>query len=171
MASEIHKPDTVICKYPSEYAEGGLYFVAKRYSPRTPDPKGLTLLFFLGTGSHKEVWEPIIGDLFGKGLETRLLATELLNGAKRFFAKGVFDGHTLIGVGHTSGSSSLMPLTIDRNGLAGVSYKTLIVMEPPMFTLAAVAKTRPDMTKRMKMVQAAIAGRKNTWNSLAEARE
>ncbi|OSD07221.1 hypothetical protein PYCCODRAFT_1463520 [Trametes coccinea BRFM310] len=41
-----------------------LYFVAKRYVPPNSSPTGLTLLFFHNTGSHKEVWEPIIQNIF-----------------------------------------------------------------------------------------------------------
>ncbi|RPD54846.1 alpha/beta-hydrolase [Lentinus tigrinus ALCF2SS1-7] len=49
---------------PSPRFEGtGLNLVAKRYVAEDHNPDGVTLIFFHCTGSHKEVFEPIIPDL------------------------------------------------------------------------------------------------------------
>ncbi|KAI9058368.1 alpha/beta-hydrolase [Trametes sanguinea] len=59
-----YETKTFIRNYPSQHIGEPLHFVAKRYVPANSSPTGLTLLFFHCTGSHKEVWEPVIQGLF-----------------------------------------------------------------------------------------------------------
>ncbi|CDO71472.1 hypothetical protein BN946_scf184909.g66 [Trametes cinnabarina] len=68
--AESYETSTFIRKYPSTQVDEPLFFVAKRYTPPSPSSTGLTLLFFHCTGSHKEVWEPIIQSIFAKARGT-----------------------------------------------------------------------------------------------------
>ncbi|KAI0657413.1 Alpha/beta hydrolase fold-1 [Cubamyces menziesii] len=195
---------TVVRKYPSEYSPEGLYFVAKRYVPHDASNRGLTLLFFHCTGSHKEVWEPVIQSIFDRTAKTQnsaivireawtfdwqshgeagrlnrdylarldahVLATELVNGVKRFAAtEQPFDNHTLIGIGHSSGVTSLLLTTID-DSLPAVPYKALIVMEPSALTREVVRRTGMDMYDRMRALKVAIQKRCDNWATRKEAK-
>ncbi|KAH9891655.1 alpha/beta-hydrolase [Cubamyces lactineus] len=196
---------TVIRKYPSEYSPEGLYFVAKRYVPHSSAERGLTLLFFHCTGSHKEVWEPVIQSVFDRTEKTpnpataireawtfdwqshgeagrlnrdfltrlkdvHVLATELVNGVKRFVAtEHPFDSHILIGIGHSSGVTSLLLTTIN-DSLPAVPYKALIVMEPSALTREVVRRTGMDMYVRMRTLKVAIQKRCDNWSTREEAK-
>ncbi|KAI8969639.1 alpha/beta-hydrolase [Trametes punicea] len=194
---------TIIRTYPSEQAGKPLYFVAKRYVPTSCSVRGLTLLLFHCTGSHKEVWEPVIHKIFEKssnassgaldireawtfdwqchgeagrlnaavlaGLDTHIVASELVDGVKKFASEGVFDGHSLIGIGHSSGATSLV-LTTVNDTQRGLMYKTLIILEPAMLTRESVRRTGWDMHRRMLAMQASIVKRRNTWASREEAK-
>ncbi|OSD07214.1 alpha/beta-hydrolase [Trametes coccinea BRFM310] len=197
-----YETKTIIRKYPSQHVDEPLHFVAKRYIPTNPSPTGLTLLFFHCTGSHKEVWEPVIQRLFelarqgpSKGFAIReawtwdwqthgeagrlnaaviactkehIVASELVYGVKRFAAtEGVFEGHTLAGVGHSSGATSLMLTTVD-DAQPGLKYKAIIIMEPS--TLTRESATEGDIHEKMRALRGMIEKRRNTWKSREEAR-
>ncbi|KAI0335894.1 alpha/beta-hydrolase [Cubamyces sp. BRFM 1775] len=195
---------TVVRKYPSEYSPEGLYFVAKRYVAHSSSEQGLTLLFFHCTGSHKEVWEPVIQTIFDRignirsprtaireawtfdwqshgeagrlnrnflvHLDVHVLATELVNGVKRFATtEHPFDDRTFVGIGHSSGVTSMLLTTLD-DALPAIPYKALIVMEPSALTREVVRRTGMDMYDRMRTLGKAIQKRCDNWSTREEAK-
>ncbi|TFK87183.1 alpha/beta-hydrolase [Polyporus arcularius HHB13444] len=59
----VHSSTSVVTVSPSSRFKDGLRLVTKRYVAQDYSPEGVTLLFFHCTGSHKEVFEPIIPSL------------------------------------------------------------------------------------------------------------
>ncbi|TBU25228.1 alpha/beta-hydrolase [Dichomitus squalens] len=187
--------------YPSPTLDHDLLFVGKCYIPEKVNPDGVTLLFFHAAGSHKETFEPIIGDLFAlkspddspivreawsfdmqshgeagafnnKRLgNTTLSVTEWTYGFKAFMS----DSDVLRG--HKlvavghSLGASMIILATMEGPLPPVDLKSLIIVEPALVTQEAWDQNKEMCMGALALTSAVVMKRRDVWNSREEAKK
>ncbi|OBZ71433.1 hypothetical protein A0H81_08376 [Grifola frondosa] len=188
---------TAVFTYPAA-TKPGLKLVGKRYVPARPAPGGPTLVFTHCTGSHKEVWEPVIGSLFDHDPpsireawafdwqshgEAGVLNDALLKddgacglsvrewaaGLQTALASRDFSGHRLVGIGHSSGATAILLSTISSDAGKGVPYEAIVLVEPSLITRAVFNAHLAERERALKFMHKAITARRDTWGSREEA--
>ncbi|KAH9847851.1 alpha/beta-hydrolase [Lenzites betulinus] len=101
-------------------------------------------------------------------LTTGLPVDEYADGLKAFVATGALDGHRLVGIGHSLGTSAVMLSTI-ADELPSVNYESIILIEPALITREVYNANLEEREGALKMMNKAISKRRDTWNSPEEA--
>ncbi|KAJ7784935.1 alpha/beta-hydrolase [Mycena maculata] len=186
-------PFVFTCPQDARSAPGTfLKMTAKRYSTRksSANVDGITLLFGHGVGAHKEVWEPIIDDIFR--LDTHKCVREawavdrqdhgdaaLLNSEElaRNRPDGVYSyewseaiaafacsprlqGHRIVTISHSAGAISMVGSTKFID-VENSPYVAMILVEPSM----VAAELDPYTEGGIGPLTSAIRVRRDTWAS------
>ncbi|KAI0695494.1 alpha/beta-hydrolase [Cerioporus squamosus] len=185
---------SVVTVSPSPRFKDGLRLVTKRYVAENQNPDGVTLLLFHCTGSHKEVFEPMIPSLLsarqpGEGSAIVREAWTIENPSHgeasvynsdalrvhgqetgfRALRLGTFQGHNLIPIAHSNGATAVLLATIPA-ALPAVPFKSIILVEPPLITKAAWDEHKEQQEFALKTISAMVMKRRDTWASRADAR-
>ncbi|KAJ7726404.1 hypothetical protein B0H16DRAFT_1592842, partial [Mycena metata] len=170
-----------------------LKMTAKRYSTKSSatNVDGITLLFGHGVGAHKEIWEPVINDIFqttnivreawaldrqDHGYAALLNAEELARSRKdgvysyewseaiaAFACSPRMQGHNIVTLSHSAGAISMVGSTkfLKRS----CPYLAMILIEPAI----VAAELDPYKEGGIAMLTSAIRVRRDTWASREDA--
>ncbi|KAF9260202.1 alpha/beta-hydrolase [Marasmius fiardii PR-910] len=190
---------------PAKGDELKLWMAAKRYTPERLANGGasgqvpFTLLFVHGLGLHKEIWEPIISNLF-ESPKTRFLLREawafdwqthgesaVLNEEKlknypkpvggdywaralaEFVRSEHVNGHRLILIGHSAGTTAAMYSTKFFMQDQTFPFSGIVLVEPPLIDKETFNAHLPEGNKRIKAVSQVLAMGRTTWKSFDHA--
>ncbi|KAI0636271.1 alpha/beta-hydrolase [Trametes polyzona] len=105
-----------------------------------------------------------------KTLTVGLPVDEYGDGLKAFVATGALDGHRLVGIGHSLGTSAVMLSTI-ADDLPSVHYEKIILVEPALITREVYNANLAEREGALKAMNKAISKRRDLWNTPDEARD
>ncbi|CDO75137.1 hypothetical protein BN946_scf184772.g4 [Trametes cinnabarina] len=112
----------------------------------------------------------IMNDAALKAIGSPLTVEEWAEGVKRFVASGVLNGHKLFGVGHSLGGTTLLLSVMPGpDGLPGVKYDGIVLVEPSLITREAFDANLEEREGALRDMSEAISRRRDTWNSREEA--
>ncbi|EMD41295.1 hypothetical protein CERSUDRAFT_109893 [Gelatoporia subvermispora B] len=97
-----------------------------------------------------------------------LSVQEWADGLKAFFASPYLAGHTLVGLGHSSGAATLLLTTIPPTP---VVFHALVLVEPSLITRALRKQHEAERNAALVRMMKALDGRRDVWVSRAAARE
>ncbi|KAJ7463512.1 hypothetical protein B0H11DRAFT_2053173 [Mycena galericulata] len=169
-----------------------LTMTAKRYSTKESlaNVDGITLLFGHGVGAHKEIWEPIIEDIFRLQKHQRVreawaldrqdhgdaavlncdelvrsrpdgvYSYEWSEAIAAFACSPRMQGHRIVAISHSAGAISMVGSTKYMNVESG-PYIAMILVEPSM----VAAELDPYTEGGIGPLTAAIRVRRDTWAS------
>ncbi|RPD54847.1 alpha/beta-hydrolase [Lentinus tigrinus ALCF2SS1-7] len=104
-----------------------------------------------------------------KQQETGVTVGEWCESFKAFYASGIFDGHTLVPLGHSLGATAALLATVPSS-LPAVPFKALIFIEPSMITQDAWNEHVKEQERSLTLVCSMILKRRDTWDTRADAR-
>ncbi|KZT09004.1 alpha/beta-hydrolase [Laetiporus sulphureus 93-53] len=186
---------TEILSYPSA-AWPGLKLVANRYASPVPAAAGMTLLFTHCIGAHKELWEPVIAQLF-KNKDTAPLireawsidwqshgdaavvnehllksrgvsALEYANGVVALLSSHHLQGHSILGIGHSAGATAILLSTLAFPQDKS-PYRGIVLTEPAITTREEFEQHREGRTATLAAVFKAVDERRDMWRDRTEA--
>ncbi|KAJ6498272.1 Alpha/beta hydrolase fold-1 [Mycena vulgaris] len=175
-----------------------LKMTAKRYSTResSANVEGLTLIFGHGVGAHKEIWEPIIEDIFRlkqhqcvreawaldrqdhgdaallnceelvRSRPHGVLSYEWAEAIAAFACSPRMQGHRIVPISHSAGAISMVGSTKFMN-VRNSPYVAMILVEPSM----VAAELDPYKEGGIEALTAAIRVRRDTWTSREAAHQ
>ncbi|KAJ7631863.1 hypothetical protein DFH06DRAFT_1055948 [Mycena polygramma] len=175
-----------------------LKMTAKRYYSKesAANVEGITLLFGHGVGAHKEVWEPIIADIFrlqqypcvreawaldrqdhgdAAVLNSEELASSRTDGVlsyewseaiAAFACSPRMQGHRIVPISHSAGAISMVGSTKFMS-VHSSPYVAMILVEPSM----VAAELDPYTEGGIAPLTAAIRVRRDVWASREAAHE
>ncbi|KAJ6526661.1 hypothetical protein B0H19DRAFT_900282, partial [Mycena capillaripes] len=169
-----------------------LKMTCKRYSTKesSANVEGLTLLFGHGVGAHKEVWEPIIEDIFrlqryqcvreawaldrqdhgdaallnseelARSRPDGVLSYEWAEAIAAFASSPRMRGHRIVTISHSAGAISMVGST-KFMPVRTSPYVAMLLVEPSM----VAAELDPYKEGGIAALTAAIRVRRDTWTS------
>ncbi|KAJ7147986.1 Alpha/beta hydrolase fold-1 [Mycena filopes] len=172
-----------------------LVMTAKRYFTKqsAANVEGITLLFGHGVGAHKEIWEPVIHDIFRATNnnvreawaldrqdhgDAALLNSEELARSRQdgvdsyewseaiaaFASSRRMQGHRIVTLSHSAGAISMVGATKFVKA-RNSPFTAMILIEPAM----VAAELDPYKEGGIAMLTSAIRVRRDTWESRDDA--